>query len=172
MKKKTPQAIVVRNLRTVGVGGTLGAAAAVALYFTVPAVGRAGISLDALTALGVAVGGAVHHAMLPVLAILAHYRRMLELVLARRVGWMTDESTQWMMQVIQERYFLGSVTVRAAVRKGSEKVRNGCKVQDVQKKVRASDKVRRAKPNDRQPSTQKASSEHLTGHTSTKVRAA
>ena len=61
MKTHIPRAIVARNLRAVGVGGTVGAAAAVALYFMAPAVRRSGISLDAVTALGAAVGTAVHH---------------------------------------------------------------------------------------------------------------
>lgn len=128
MKTHIPRAIVARNLRAVGVGGTVGAAAAVALYFMAPAVRRSGISLDAVTALGAAVGTAVHHSILPVLAMLGHYRRMLELVLARRVGWMTDESTARIMQTIQERYFLGSDKVHRGshtVHRGSEKVQEG-----------------------------------------------
>ena len=108
MKKKLPSALVSKNLRALGVGGTLGAACGVALYFTAPAVRDAGLPLDALTALGAAVGTALHHAVLPLLAILAHYRRMLEIELARRVGWMTGELAARIMQTLQERYFLGS----------------------------------------------------------------
>ena len=108
MKKKMPHAIVAKNLRALGVGGTVGAAAGVALYFMAPAVRRAGISLDTSSALGAAVGTALHHSVLPVLAVVAHYRRMLEIELARRVGWIAAESAADIMQTIQERYFLGS----------------------------------------------------------------
>lgn len=108
MKKTMPHAVVARNLRALGVGGTVGAAAGVALYFMAPAVGRAGVSLDTASALGAAVGTALHHSVVPLLAVLTHYRRMLEIELACRVGWMTSESAAFMMQTIQERYFLGS----------------------------------------------------------------
>ena len=108
MKKQMPHAIVAKNLRALGVGGTVGAAAGAALYFMAPAVRRAGISLDTSSALGAAVGTALHHSVLPLLAVLTHYRRMLEIVLARRVGWMTAESAARIMATIQERYFLGS----------------------------------------------------------------
>src|SRR3712207_1805286 len=110
-RMKTNLSVLTRlpaNLGSLGLGSTIGTAAGLVAYFSIPTLSDH-LSAHAASGLGAALGGATGAATVKVLAPVgrkgSHYLLMLELDVQVRCGWLTPaRAAQFRMQ-LQKQYF-------------------------------------------------------------------
>ena len=99
------------NLGSLGLGSTIGTAAGLVAYFSVPTLSNH-LSAEAASGLGGALGGATGAAaatvLTPILRKGSHYLLMLELDAQVRFGWLTPARATYFRRQLQEQYF-GSI---------------------------------------------------------------
>jgi hypothetical protein len=113
---KTNLSVLTRlpaNLGSLGLGSTIGTAAGLIAYFSIPTLSDH-ISAHAASGLGGALGGATGAAaarmLSPILRKGSHYLLMLEIDAQVRFGWLTPAGATHFRRQLQKRYF-GSRTI-------------------------------------------------------------
>jgi hypothetical protein len=103
--KKIDGAALLKNIRSLRVGGSVGSSLGMIGLFAFPAMRRSGVSVEAAAVIGVALGTAIHGSILPILLFFNHYLKLGEILFAMQRGWLEETEARQMMRERQLKYF-------------------------------------------------------------------